>query len=478
MKKIYATFLLTLLFSTGYSQSDSLSYDPAFDLIEVWLEAQKDYENFPGITASVVDDQEIMWSGSFGEANPETGLDAKTSTLFSICSISKLFTAVAIMKLYDEGKLRLDDRISEILPWYDLEQQYPASGPITIENLLTHSSGLPREANYPYWTAPDFPFPSEEEIREGLKEQETLYPSSTYFQYSNLGLALLGEVVAEVSGVPYEEYVGKNILQPLRLEDTRTELPKELYGDELALGYGAIKRNGDRDKINFFEANGITAAAGFSSNVEDLSDFASWQFRLLDTTATEILKPSTLKNMHNVHWMDPDFGTSWGLGFSVYEGPDGNKWVSHGGSCPGYRTVLQLNPSEKKAYVVMINAGGTNPAKYAAGIRDIIQKFEGEKKDTLSAGVNLNDYAGYYSPQPWSSELYITPMKGKLAVLNLPSDNPGRAIDFIEHVEGDVFQAIRDNAEPAETVTFQRNEQGEVVSFERHGNYTTRIARQ
>ena len=66
------------------------------------------------------------------------------------------------MKLYDEGKLRLDDRIDDLLPWYDLEQKFTASGPITVRSLLTHSSGLPREANFPYWTGPDFPFPTQQ----------------------------------------------------------------------------------------------------------------------------------------------------------------------------------------------------------------------------------------------------------------------------------------------------------------------------
>ncbi len=93
-------------------------------------------------------------------AGIENEVKAEPSTLFSICSISKLFTSVAIMKLYDEGKLRLDDSASDLLPWYNLEQKYPDSGPITVRSLLTHSSGLPREAAYPYWTGPDFPFPT------------------------------------------------------------------------------------------------------------------------------------------------------------------------------------------------------------------------------------------------------------------------------------------------------------------------------
>ncbi len=475
MKKFFSVVIGLLLISLASAQEKQKDLSEAFDLVEVWLEAQKDYEELPGITASVVEDQKILWKDSFGKANLEEGVPTTPSTLFSICSISKLFTSVAIMQLYDQGKLRLDDKISDILPWYDLEQKYPHSGPITVRGLLTHSSGLPREANFPYWTGPDFPFPEDQEIKDALSEQETLYPASRYFQYSNLGLTLLGEVVEEVSGIPYEQYVQENILEPLRLRQTRPHMPEELYGEELAVGYSAPMREGKREKIQLFDAKGIQAAAGFSSNVEDLSNFASWQFRLLDTTATEILKPSTLRNMHNVHWMDPDFGTTWGLGFSVWKGPDGKKWVSHGGSCPGYRTVLQLNPATKRAYVVMINAGGTNPGKYASGIHKLLEEYQSAKTDSIASSTDLEDYTGFYSEQPWSSEVYVSPWKGKIALLNLPSDNPGGNLTLFKHIEGDTFRRIRDNGELGETLTFERNEQGEVYRMERHGNYSPRI---
>ncbi|WP_373075536.1 serine hydrolase domain-containing protein, partial [Zeaxanthinibacter enoshimensis] len=248
-------------------QENTKDYTEAFKLIEVWLDAQKDYEALPGISAIVVKDQEVLWQGGYGMANKEENVATTAETICSICSISKLFTAVAVMKLYEEGKLRLDDEVSDLLPWYNLQQQFPDSGPVTVRSLLTHSSGLPREANFPYWTGPDFPFPSEEQVRAELGKQETLYPASTYFQYSNLGLTLLGEIVTQVSGMPYEQYIQKNILDPLQLTDTRTELPQSLYGKQLAIGYGALKHNGSRDRLKLFQANGITAAAGFSSNV-------------------------------------------------------------------------------------------------------------------------------------------------------------------------------------------------------------------
>ena len=375
MKNFLACIVLFLIVQRSFSQTPAIDYTDALHLIDAWVEAQRDYDDIPSISVAIVKDQETIWSKAYGLANTDGKVAASTKTLYSICSISKLFTSVAIMQLYDAGKLRLDDSIETLLPHYNLKQQYKESGPVTIRSLLTHSSGLPRESDFPYWTGPDFPFPTQAQLNAKLGEQQTLYTSSTWFQYSNLGMTLLGEVVEKISGKPYDKYVEENILKPLRLNSTYTYIPKEEWGKKMAIGYGAAKREGERDKVNLFDTKGIKAAAGFSSNVEDPARFASWQFRLLNNGDAEILKSSTLKEMHRVQWVDPDWKTYWGLGFSVTQ-PDGITIVGHGGSCPGYRTILQLDPKEKMAYTVMINAGGENPDLFAKEMRERIFRKE------------------------------------------------------------------------------------------------------
>lgn len=477
--KLSLVSLFILVFSFQiFAQDEEKNYDEAFKLIEVWLDAQRDYDQLPGISAAVIDDQEVLWSGAFGIANQETGAKTDISTLCSICSISKLFTSVAIMKLYDEGKLSLEDKVDDLLPFYDLKQQYPESGPVTIRSLLTHSSGLPRESAHPYWSWPDFPFPSSEDVREGLESQQTLYPASTYYQYSNLGMTLLGEIVAQVSGMSFEDYVAENILDPLSLSDTKPEMAVDQYGEELALGYSAITRKGDRKKVKFFNADGIAAAAGFTSNVVDLGKFASWQFRLRDSTITEILKPSTLKYMQQVHYMDPSWETTRGLGFAIYKGDNGTTWAGHGGSCPGYRSTLQLDLENKKAYTAMINAGGTNPNKYTKGIRQILKKVEKIKEpeeESSESTVDLEEYTGYYNLQPWWSEQYVSTWNGNLVIIRMPTENPGNSLNMYKHIEGDTFRRIRDNEELGEELIFSRDPNGKVYRLAIHGTYTDRI---
>jgi len=471
---IFLVLLILMCTSPTFSDEQKKpDFSEAIRLIDTWLEAQRDYDHLPGISVAIVTDQEILWSKGYGMADLEKEAPSSPNTIYSICSISKLFTSVAIMQLRDARKLRLEDLVADHLPWFNLKQQYPETGPITIRSLLTHSSGLPRESDYPYWTGPDFPFPSPKQVKAKLGTQKTLYSPSTYFQYSNLGLTLLGEIVAEVSGMPYQQYIEENILKPLRLADTRTKLPESLWRGKLATGYTAKKRDGTRSMLPLFQAEGIAAAAGFSSTVEDLARFASWQFRLLEKGGEEILKASTLREMHRVHWVNPDWKTTWGLGFSVRE-VDGRTMVGHGGSCPGYRSTLNIDPHKKQAFIVMINAQGVSPNKYASGIRDILKKATDKAKEEKAA-VDLEAYSGHYNAQPWWGETAVLPWQGKLAVFGLPSGNPAKSLTLLKHIEGDTFRRLRKDETLGEEVIFERDKTGKVVRMWQHSNYENKI---
>lgn len=489
MKNICLTALVLFVFGTAAIAADESSdnaknHDEAFRLIDVWLDAQRDFDRLPGISLAIVEDQETIWTGAYGCANVEDGVPSTPNTIGSICSISKLFTSIAIMKLYDDGKLRLDDRIEDLLPWYNLEQGFADSGPVTVRTMLTHSSGLPREANFPYWIGP-YPFPDREQIIEEMSNQQTLYPSSTYFQYSNLAMTLLGEVIAEVSGVSYDEFVYSNIIEPLGLYDTRTVLPEELYGDQLAYGYSVLLRDGTRLREELFQANGIKAAAGFSSTAVDLASFASWHLRLLDSDTTEILKPATLRYMTNVHYTDPDWERTWGLGYSVRRGSGGTKWVGHGGYCPGYQSILQIHPESKRAYSVIINANGVSPMKYAMGVHDILDQVKagpGESIGTQNSGTpdynsrpDLSEYTGYYLYN--HSERYISTWDGQLVMLSLPTDYPAEDMTFFEHSEGDTFYRVRSDGNRGEPLEFHRDSDGNIVHYTLHQMHSVKQQR-
>ncbi len=453
----------------------------AINLLEIWLEAQKDYYQLPSVTLAIVHDQEIIWSGGFGYSNPKTKRQTTINTIHSICSISKLFTGIAVMQLRDQGKLQLNDTLQKHLPWYDIENIYPNFGNATIKNILTHSSGLPRESNYPYWTGPDFSFPSSDGIKEKLSAQKTLYPADKYFQYSNLGLTLAGELVSAVSGQDFDDYIGNEILDPLGMADTRTFMPKLLYGEQLAVGHAARNRSGKRPDVPLFNANGIGPAAGFSSTVVDLAKFASWQFRVLGGK-NEILESNSLREMQRVHFLDEDWSPAWGLGFSIWQS-SGKKFVGHGGSCPGYRSQLLLQPDRKIASIFMTNASGVDSRKYAQTAYKIFESaIETAKGDDKPKKIKnrYKKFLGHYSESPWGGESVVISWEGELAMLNLPTDSP-LDITKLRYVSGNKFRRIRNTKDPkylqvlGEEIEFEVDRSGKVIAMWQHSNYSKKI---
>src|SRR5499433_2146420 len=146
----------------------------ALDVLSAWIDSQRAYSGLPGASLGVVHDQELVWAAGFGWADVERRIPATPDTRYRIASITKTFTATAILQLRDAGRLQLDDPLTKHLPWFALPSKHADAPPITIRHLLTHTAGLPREAAFPYWT--DFVFPTREQIMETLPQQETIFP--------------------------------------------------------------------------------------------------------------------------------------------------------------------------------------------------------------------------------------------------------------------------------------------------------------
>lgn len=448
----------------------------ALHLLDVWVDAQRAYEAIPGVSIAAVHDQRTIWSRGFGHANRERRTPATPQTIYSICSISKLFTSIGMMQLRDRRVLRLDDPVGKHLAWFDrLRDRYPDAPPVTIEGLLTHASGLPRESAHPYWTGPDFPFPTHDEIVEGLREQEELYPAYEYFQYSNLGLTLAGDIIAAASGRPYGEYIRANILSPLGMTATTPEIPGAEHGRRMAKGYAARTRDGTRPEVRAFQARGIAPAAGFASTVEDLATFASWQFRVLHHGASEVLGRNTLREMYRIHWVDPDWETRWGLGFATWREND-KTYLGHGGSCPGYRSQLSIQPDTKVAVAVMTNASGVNAGLFARRAQQLLGPAIAAALDTTAspepADTSLARYTGTYDESPWWGEAAVLVWKGQLAVLSLPTDDPQDGLMRLEKTGEHTFRRIRSNDELGEEVRFEVAPDGRVVRMWHNNNYS------
>ncbi|MDA7787681.1 beta-lactamase family protein [Sphingomonadaceae bacterium] len=440
----------------------------AFALAGIWLEAQREYNAIPALSVAVVKGQDTVWAEGFGYTDRAQTKPATPDTIYSICSISKLFTSVALMQQWERGEVRLDEPVTSYLPWATLQPDERDSVPVTMRGLLTHSAGLPRESRHGYWSG-SHTFPTQAEIRAEIGAQSPLFPASREWQYSNLGLTLVGETVEAVSGEPYADYVTSNIITPLGLENTQPVMQADKYGQQMAVGWGSRGRDGTRPEIAIFDARGIAPAAGYSSTVNDLANFAKWQLRLLKDETPELLRASTLREMQRVQYIAPDWDNSWGLGFAVWN-QDGRNVAGHGGSCPGYRSSFMIDPGGDMAITVMMNTMDS-PGALARGIGALMQKRVGTSDLSGAEKVpDLAEFAGHYDSQPWANEFVIMPWAGGLVTLDLPTGDPANDIGLMKPLGGDRFVALNDKGRERDVIEFIRDEGGNVTALRRFEN--------
>jgi CubicO group peptidase (beta-lactamase class C family) len=287
---------------------------------------------------------------------------SNTGNAVRIASITKTFTATAIMQLRDQGKLQLDDPVAKHLPSFAVRPREPGGHPITIRHLLMHVSGLPREADFPYWTTQEFP--TREAILDALRDQEQFFQAETRWKYSNLAVTLAGEIVTSVSGEPWERYVKQHILDPLGMTSTVTDAPAERLAN-LATAYGRRLPDLSRPpRISGVQTRGLAPAAGMASNVRDLAKYVALQFRTGPAGGAQVLSGASLREMQRVHWLNPDWQGGQGIGFQVRRAGD-RTLVGHGGSLPGMRTQITFDARDKIGVIVLSNADDGNPGLYS-----------------------------------------------------------------------------------------------------------------
>jgi CubicO group peptidase (beta-lactamase class C family) len=272
------------------------------------------------------------------------------------------------------------------------------------------------------------------------------------------------------------------------MSSTTPEIPVAERGKRFATGYSAMMRDGKRIPLPFFQVRGIAPAAGFASTVEDLAKFASWQFRLLGKGGTEVLNANTLREMHRVHWVDPDFSTTWGLGFSVWRS-ENKTFVGHGGACPGFLTHFLLKPDEKVATIIMTNSLGLNSQAFAQRAYEIMAPaIRTASRSTAAATVasgsspmpaqssdtSLDRYLGTYSSS-FGGELAVVRWEDGLSLLGLPTMNPMQAMTKLRKTGEHTFRRVRPDEALGEEIVFEMGADGRPTRFLRHNNSYARV---
>jgi CubicO group peptidase (beta-lactamase class C family) len=320
----------------------------------------------PGLAWGVLIDGELVRSGGVGVRDVTSAAPVDADTVFRIASMTKSFTALAILTLRDEGRLSLDDPVTRHVPEFaGVRLPTADSPPITIRHLLTHSEGLPEDNP---WGDRQLAVPDETLgawLRKGLPFSTT---PGTAYEYSNYGFAILGRIVSTVSGMPYREYVTRRILQPLGMSSTTFE-PRDAPAAHAAAGYRPTDAGWDREPSLSHGAFG--AMGGLLTSAKDLARYvacmlSAWPPR--DEPDRGPVKRSSLREMQQ-GWRSAGFevtrrtpdapiSAAWaGYGYGLRVAADCRvrHQVSHGGGLPGFGSNMTWLPEHGVGVVVLAN---------------------------------------------------------------------------------------------------------------------------
>lgn len=489
MKKLLlATCMTALLSAPALAETPEDALQSRFRAAEALLDANLVKESVPGAAIGIVHDQELIWSHQFGVESFRTNNPVTDDTLFSICSVSKLFNGIAAMNLVEDGSLALDAPLSQYDSGLGMTDNQGSEEPVTARGILTHVAGLPREGTRDYWA--DNSFPDTAGLIETVSTQEQLYRPYDHWQYSNLGMAMLGDVVGKLSGTNWDDYIDQTIFTPLGMSRSVTDMPFDLVGKGFAQGYYIRSPKGDRNAVEEHSFRAFAPAAGIASSVNDMAKFASWHFRLHEKGGQEILKATTLKNMQRVHWVGADFDEpAWGLAYATRRYGKATMW-GHGGYCPGARTEFVMRLPKKIGVVMMVSANDVSPGAmvktiYALTESAIAKVYNSKAENGTEAAavndgaaadkvVNLSDYEGSYAVANYDWDGYVGINEDGLFFMPIFSNDPVKNIENWVHEEGDRFRRKRKDDTLAEAIEFERDATGKVTGLVQHSYRSTK----
>ena len=411
------------------------------------LEAQR-AGRLPSVSAAVFRGGELAWSEAVGLADVEQRVKASPDTQYAVASITKTFTAVSVLQLRDAGKLDLEDPLSKHLP-------EATHGTLTLRRMLAHASGLQREPPGEIWET--LTFPGEEELLQGLEEAEQVLPPMAAWHYSNLAYALLGIVVARITGRPFREHVQERLLGPLGLERT-TWGP----GEGAALPYFVEPYSDAVRREPVLELGGKGGESGLYSTVGDL---ARWGAFLCDPDES-VLKASSVAEMHDLNVVaDANWTRGWGLGIELSRRGE-RVFGGHTGGFPGFLSILAYSRRDRIGAVVLTNAGNwpnlgpTGLELAEAALEELAPELETWQPEE-SPPAEIAPLLGRW----WSEgdESIFSWRDGKLEA-RLADAPPEREPSVFEPEGDDRFRVIS-GRERGESLRVVRDEHGEVVKL-------------
>jgi CubicO group peptidase (beta-lactamase class C family) len=415
----------------------------------------------PGAAAGVVVEDELAWSFGYGYADVETERPHDAQTLFRIASITKTFTATAILQLRDEGKLHLDDPAVAFLP--ELRQASSAFGPIetvTLRRMLSHESGLMGDPPGARWFHDVYESSPAANLARAAEIVASI-PPNVQQKYSNLAYQLLGEVITRIDGCAYAEAIRERILQPLGMDSSGFHPLPEALEARRAVGYRA-RWLSDR----FAPAAGLAefpaAEGGLQSCVEDVARWLSAQFPMERAPAGHrtVLSDETLREMHRPRYLEGDkWEEAWCIGWYAMRKGE-SVWVQHSGGLPGFITNACFRSKERIGAIALLN-GIADATELSMGLGAIAL-------EAVRAAVTpfelADEMPASYAPL---IGIYGEPTEGML----MPLEWRDGKLTLLDRDEPDYRLILLPTEDPMRfTVDWYQRESGEPVEFHRDGD--------
>jgi D-alanyl-D-alanine carboxypeptidase len=389
---LWAMIAALLFACTATAQDEALRFAEAYGRLDEFIAAYTKQAGTPGMAVALTSRRGLLRVSAYGFADRKAKVPLTPQTLFEIGSISKSFTAIALLQQREQGRLDLRRPLTDYLPWFKIHSQYC---PITVHDLLTHTAGLPADRD---------DIPSSLYTAVALRERSTGYAPGTRFYYSNIGFQVLGYLVEALYRRPYAEVIHEQILAPLGMDSSEAAITNSMRS-RLAVGY--IPFFDDRPTYRgepLVEAPWLEYGAGDGSVAATASDLAAYLRMLLNRgqgPRGRVLSEESFRLLVQP-WAKMDSDWFYGYGLAVRRA-HGHTVFGHSGGMIGYTSRMEGDLDDGLGAVVFVNGPG-NPNPVASFALDLLRAaLHGETLPPLpepgdpTHGDHLADYEGTYA---------------------------------------------------------------------------------
>lgn len=340
--------------------------------IDDWLQFRYPWSEYPGYAVAIMKDGKLVFNKTYGYANLETKEPLATDHLFRVASQSKTFTATAILQLYEQKALRLDDPVITYLPWLK-DHKDKRWRDVTIRQVLSHGAGIIRDGKDARFWQLQAAFPSDAELKKSILSSRLVLDPNQKMKYSNFGFGLLGMIVESASGQSYDDYVASHIFKPLGLKHVTTDYDPH---QKMVSGYSAKNLDQTRFTLPEVPTNALRAATGFCSNASDMASF----FSHLMLGSGALLSDQSKRLMQQDQWHAGGDEGWYGLGLDRMVW-GGSTVYGHSGGFPTGVSRTVFDQDSGLTISVLVNCTGAWPMQMARSIMSVINLLGHKEPD-------------------------------------------------------------------------------------------------